>query len=229
MRIAPGRWRRTAAGLGLAFAVLAVMVGFGLEHITSTAAGVQSLQPDASGTSIANYVRANAMPANAALVLEGVLALLLICFTASLLEHLTSPGKATAAFGRLVTGSSVLTASVLLAGQIASEAMVNITPRDDVQSIRVLWQFAYGMEATVCLPLGFLMIATGVVIWASRRLPRWVAVVSLILGLLEITVGTATGGPGPAPAALWALILAGPLFLERKRAERSVGVELATN
>lgn len=46
----------------------------------------------------------------------------------------------------------------------------------------------------------------------------WIAAVSLIGGLVQMTVGAISGGAGPAGVSLWAILVSAALLGERKRA-----------
>lgn len=221
MRIASGGWRRAGVVLGFLFAVLAVMIGFGLEHITSDAAGNQALPGGSTGAALARYITAHQGEFNTALILQGLVVVLLLFFIASLHEHLSRSGRPMSPFGQLMLGSSFLTASILLVGQIASIAMVDVTPRDDTQSIRALWQFSFAMEATVSLGFGLLFIAVGAAIWRTKALPVWLAAFSIVLGSAEWVTGAAAGGPGPIGPAVWAIVVSGTMLVERRRPARA--------
>lgn len=171
MRIARGAWRRAAGALGLLFAALGVMVGYGLEHTTSDASGHQDLPGDASGQLLAGYIVQHQSDFNLTLVIGGLLVVVLISFVTAVHEHLSTSGRPFRPFGVLMYGAAFFASSLLLITDAAEYAMINVTPRSDTESLRVLWQFTFAAEAPVAFALGLLMVATGAAMWRSRALP----------------------------------------------------------
>jgi hypothetical protein len=224
MRIAHGSWRRAAAALGLLFAVLGVMVGYGLYHTTSDASGNQALPSDASGAFLAKYITVHESEFNTSLVAGGLLVLFLVFFAVALSEHFSSSERPLRPFGELMLGAAFLASALLLVVEMVEFAMIDVTPRDDTQSLRVLWQLAYAGEVPVAFALGLLITVTGVAAWRTRALPRWIAVFSLIGGAVQITLGPIFGGGGPAGVSLWAIVISGALFVERKRATKGAPI-----
>lgn len=202
--------------IGIVYAALAVVAGFGLEHTTT-------LKPGASAAELPSFVTTHS-GLGGDVIAASVVLLVLLVFAAVLRRLVAGAGDLVAS---LVGWSASAAVGTMLVGLGATAGMVQLPARTSASSMEALWRTAIGAQELACFPLALLMGAAAAGIWRSGALPRGVAVASLALAGVELgaaLVPFARGAGhfdavGPLPSIAWGLILGASLLLARRTAK----------
>jgi len=187
-------WSRLGI-LGIAYAFLFLVANFLIGNEPGTSS---------SGAAVVKYYRAHRASEIAGVF---VVALALVAFTfflASLRHRLSRTDEGRQLSGIVVAGGAVYTVGLLIMGAL-SMALVDAGHYNMVGAAQTLNVLSADAWVPVVVGLSLLALGTGVSALRGATLPKWIAWVSIALGVLAVS-GPA-GGIAFLLAPVWALIL----------------------
>lgn len=158
--------------------------------------------------------------------LEGLTAVLLVVFAGLLVSLTSSEDRGESLGGRILFAAALLTAAVDLSVGLASGiVIVQFAPSSATEAIATLWMVNFADMVVIGFPLAMLFGTAALVIWRTRIVARWIAVVTVAIALAQVVAALGTliaslqGAPQlPLFLTAWALLMSGGLLFSRRTA-----------
>lgn len=218
MRFTSQGRRRWGALVGLALAISALFSGYSLSWEYPSESS-----PTMSASEIARFIAANRGGLGLNLFLEGLTAILLVVFAGLIRNLIATTRGSDGLIERLFFAAAVLAAAVdLSVGLTTGIALVQFASSSATTSLATLWMLNFADMIVIGFPLAFMLGTATVMIWRTRVVARWIAVVSGLAAVLELIAAIASMNPQaglqlPFWLVAWALVVSGGLVVERHR------------
>lgn len=224
MRLTRDPRRRWGALIGFVLAACTLFSGFSLSWEYPTESS-----PTMPVGDIVRFISANREGLGVSLFLEGLTALLLVGFVAQVCALIADAPTRDGLVARVFFIGAVLAAAVdLSVGLTSGIALVQFAPSSATTAISTLWMLNFADMIVIGFPLALMLSAATVLIWRTRVVARWIAVVSGLAAVLEIVAALATviypaGFQLPLWLVVWVLVVSAGLVIERRRGATSLG------